>query len=159
MRRRQSLSKCVALCAFIITHLAPGAAAAPIGTPRFIELVHEQKDSNAPDFYCVVGDSGARLATAVRGVLNLAATDTVKIATDLSVYKLNQIFQTTRSRSLARSRCLYFSRATRDALAHQNPLRAEPTRGAHRGARGELGPRHDRDGVGRRISDRLLARR
>ena len=38
MRRRQSLSKCVALCAFIITHLAAGAAAAPRGTPEFINL-------------------------------------------------------------------------------------------------------------------------
>ena len=135
MRMRQSLSKCAAVCAFIITHLAAGAAAAPRGTPEFIELVHMEKDSNAPDFYCVVGDSGARLATAVRGVLNLAATDTVKIATDLSVYKLNQIVQTTRSRTLARSRCLYFSRATRDVHARSpkpTPRRANK-RGASRG--------------------------
>ena len=69
MRRRQSLSKCAAVCAFIITHLAAGAAAAPPGTPEFIKLVHMEKESNAPIFYCIVGDSGARLATAVRGVL------------------------------------------------------------------------------------------
>ena len=75
MRRRQSLSKCVAVGAFIITHLAAGAAAAPPGTPEFIKLVHMEKESNAPIFYCIVGDSGARLATAARGALNLAATD------------------------------------------------------------------------------------
>ena len=70
----------------LISLLAVGAAAAPYGTTEFMDLVADDDDT----FYCIIGGDCSHWVDVIRREVGLTMDELITLATDVSVFKLNE---------------------------------------------------------------------
>ena len=117
----------------LISLLAVGAAAAPYGTTEFMDLVADDDDT----FYCIIGGDCSHWVDVIRREVGLTMDELITLATDVSVFKLNEPDENLRW-DTASPTASDFERADAPA-SDRAPPRAGRANTEGRGAAGRVG--------------------